>query len=136
MGKLDELSAAIGGLKATTELQGATLTEIKDELKEIRHTLSINTESLKEHMMQTHLIKERNEILRSEHESYRSLVDSHLRQMEMKENDLSARMKPIEEHVQSIRGLARLGKIALPMLGIPAAIYYMLQIAKFLGIIH
>ena len=111
MGKLDVISEAIGELKATTNSHGKKLDEIVMELRRSNETQSENTGSLKEHMSQTKLI-------RADHE-------------EFKKSTLE-RLKPLEDHAQNVKALARIAKWAIPLIGIPEAVYCTIQIMEWL----
>jgi cob(I)alamin adenosyltransferase len=114
--KLDELSEAIGCLRATSEAHAQTLREIKDELHDMNRNWSDNTKSLQEHMMQTSLVRERTELMKEELDLYKQ------------------QMAPVEETVKSIKWLANVYKFLIPLLGIPTAAYYILKIMhEFLG---
>ena len=111
MGKLDVISEAIGELRSTTDSHGKKLDEIVAELRRSNETQAENTSSLKEHMSQT-------KIIRADHEEFKK--------------DIYDRLKPIESHVGNVQALARIAKWAVPLIGIPEAIYCSIQIIDWL----
>jgi hypothetical protein len=118
MAKIDQLSEAIGELRAVTEGHGDKLDEIARQLSKQNDILGKNTNSLSDHMMQTQLIRERNDVLRADHDAFvKNVVD---------------RLKPIEDHVVHVQSLTRIMKFLVPAMGLPEAVYYGLQLLDWI----
>ena len=121
MAKIDQLSEAIGELRAVTEGHGKKLDEIAVQLSRQNDILGDNTKSLGEHMLQTRLTQEQNKILRDQHELFKAAVEKGF-------TAIGDRIKPIETHVIHVQSLTRIAKYLIPVMGIPEAVSYTIQI--------
>ena len=120
-GKIDSLSESIGQLKAISEEHGKKLDDISINLRETNSILRDNTASLQEHMFQTKLTQEQNKILKEEHLAFMGVMDRQLR-------GIDERIRPVEEHIQNLRGITKLGKFLVPLVGFPAGLYYLFKL--------
>lgn len=89
--------------------QSESIKEIHKELKVMNETLIINTEQLKIHIEGVKLAREQNDLYRL---------------------DMESRIRPLEETNILARGYIKAG---IFFIGTPAAIYYLVQIYKFVS---
>jgi len=101
MRKSDEFKVKLEDINSKVELA-------HEELKLLREILAVNTEQLRIHIQGV--------------EQTRQLIA-------MKEQEMAARMAPIEDHVKLINTLT---KIVAWSVALPGAIYYIIQVLRLL----
>jgi len=104
MAKMDLL---IGELKSITNEHGKKLDDISQKLDKQNYILAENTGSLKEHMMQTRILKE-------------------------EQAEFRAQLKPVQDHVEHVKALVKVAKWLVPLIGVPEAIYCSIQIMEWM----
>ena len=102
------MPVSIKHLEEKIDDQSNDIKEIHKELKVMNETLIINTEQLKIHIQG---------------------VNEARRQNDMYRQDMESRIKPLEETHILARGYV---KLALALVALPAAIYYLTKIYEFI----